>query len=445
MRRILHTAIFLLLLSVSPALAEALKSEGFTLDNGLKVEVVEYHRAPVVTHMIWLKTGASEDPMGYSGVAHYLEHMMFKGTMTVPDGQYTKRIERMGGEHNAFTGADFTAYYVTIAKEHVPDVMKLEADRMQNLRPTGFDSEREVIIEERRMRIDNQPEAMLAEKMAARLFADHPYGIPIIGWKEEMAKLTEDDVMEYYRTHYHPGSAVLVLVGDITAKEARPLAEKYYGDWRPASVPGRARQAYAFLRAAERVSLSHPEVRDPVWARDYPAPGLVWGEKKQAFPLMLLSDLLGGGRTGYLYKRLVVERKLAVAADASYSPYALGPATFGVSLVPAKGISLKRLEQAYGEELQAFLKQDIVPHDLERVKNSLKAAAIYLRDGLQSQAFTLGQLLMLGYGADFTESWTKNIDAVEAKDIKEVAQTVLQEERSVTGVLLPGKKTEGEK
>lgn len=428
-----------------PAAAEGLKSEGFTLENGLKVRVIEYRRAPVVTHMIWLKTGAADDPPGISGVAHYLEHMMFKGTPGVPDGQYTKRIERMGGEHNAFTGADFTAYYVTIAKEHLPEVMKLEADRMQNLRPSGFDSEREVIIEERRSRIDNRPEALLAEHMAGKLFAGHPYGIPIIGWKDEMARLTAGDVMEYYRTHYHPTAAVLVLVGDITAKEARPLAEKYYGGWRPANVPGRDWPAYSYLKKAQRVSLRHPEVREPVWARDYPAAGLVWGEKNRAFPLMLLADLLGGGRTGYLYRELVVSRKLAVAADASYNPFSLGPATFGVSLSPVRGVSLEALEKAYEEELRTFMENEIAPRDLERVKNSLKAAAVYLRDGLQGQAFTLGQLLMLGYDAAFFDEWTRKIDAVNAEDVKAAARETLQMPHSVTGALLPGKPAEAGK
>lgn len=419
--------------------AEGLKAEGFTMENGLQVRVVEYHRAPVVTHMIWLRTGAADDPPRRSGTAHYLEHMMFKGTPTVPDGEYTKRIERLGGEHNAFTGADFTSYYVTIAKEHLAEVMELEADRMQHLAPDGFDSEREVIIEERRSRIDNQPEALLAEKMAAKLFAGHPYHIPIIGWREEMARLSKEDVMEYYHTHYHANAAVLVLVGDITLPEAKALAEKYYADWSPANLPGRNWPAYTPLKKAEKVTFSHPEVRQSEWARDYPAASLVWGQKKTTFALMLLADLVGGGRTGWLYQRLVVERKLAVAANASYSPFSVGPTTFGMSLVPAKDVTLATLEAAYQEELQAFLAKPIAPRDLERVKNSLKAAAIYVRDGLQGQSYILGQLLMLGFDETFFTDWTKNIDAVTADDIKAAARATLQDSRAVTGWLLPGK------
>lgn len=430
--------VFLLLAGTSSA--EGLKASGFTLGNGLEVQVVEYHRAPVVTHMLWFRTGAADDPKGISGVAHYLEHMMFKGTKTVPDGEYTRRIERLGGEHNAFTGADFTAYYVTIAKEHLATVMELEADRIQNLAPVGFDSEREVIIEERRMRIDNQPQALLGEKMAATLFAGHPYGIPIIGWKEEMAKLTAADVMAYYRTHYYPGAAVLVLVGDITLEEARKLAEKYYGNWSVTTVPERVWPEYSLLAKAQRVQFSHPEVRQPIWSREYPAPSLVYGEKTQAFPLMLLGDLLGDGNSSWLYRRLVVERKLAVEAAASYSPFTLGPATFGVTLVPAQGVGMEALEAAYQEELQSFLNQEIPPRDLERVKNNLKAAAVYLRDGVQGQAYILGQLLMLGYDADFFANWTKQIDAVTADDLKAAATAVLQENHAVTGLLLPERK-----
>lgn len=427
-----------ILLLARPCGAAALTAEGFELENGMRVQVISSHRAPVVTHMLWLKAGGADDPPGYSGVAHYLEHMMFKGTRHVPDGQYTKRVEKLGGEHNAFTGTDFTAYYVTIAKEHLPAVMALEADRMQHLRPTGFASERDVVIEERRSRVDNDPGAVLGEKMTARLFGDHPYGRPIIGWKEEVSALTEHSVMEYYRTHYHPDAAVLVLVGDITLQEAKALAQEHYGSWRPASVPSRAWPAYTPLSAAQEIVLAHPEVRQSEWMRHYPAPSLGWGDKSHVFALMLLSDLLGGGRTGALYSRLVVERGLAVEAGASYSPFAWGPSAFGVFLVPAKGVEAAALAKAYEEEIAKFMARDIPAHDLERVKNSLKAAAIYLRDGLQSQAFVLGQLLMLGRDAAFFDAWTKNIDAVTPEDIKAAARAVLVEQRAVTGVLLPG-------
>lgn len=420
-----------------PTHAEGLKATSFTLDNGLEVRVVEYHRAPVVTHMIWLRAGAADEPKGVSGVAHYLEHMMFKGTKTVPDGEYTKRIERLGGEHNAFTGADFTAYYVTIAKEHLPVVMALEADRMQHLAPQGFASEREVIIEERRSRIDNQPQAILAEKMGARLFAGHPYGIPIIGWKEEMAKLSKEDVMRYYRTHYHPSAAVLVLVGDIDPQVARTLAEKHYASWPKGDAPTRQWPAFTPPKQAERIRFAHAEVRQPVWGRDYPAPSLVHGDTTQAFPLMLLADMLGDGRSSWLYKRLVVERKLAVDASVSYSGFALGPTALGVTLVPAKGVTLEALETAYEEELAAFVNTDIAPRDLQRVKNNLKASAVYLRDGLQGQAFTLGHLLMLGFDEDFLDQWSKNIEAVTAAEVVSVARAVMRPERSVTGELLP--------
>ncbi len=434
-----HSLVLLILalLWTTPASAEGLKATSFTLENGLEVRVVEYHRAPVVTHMIWLRAGAADEPAGVSGVAHYLEHMMFKGTRTVPDGEYTKRIERLGGEHNAFTGADFTAYYVTIAKEHLPTVMELEADRMQNLAPQGFEAERQVIIEERRSRIDNQPQAMLAEKMAARLFAGHPYSIPIIGWKEEMARLTKEHVMQYYHTHYHPSAAVVVLVGDINPKEARALAEKYYGSWPKGKVPLRHWPDFIPPRQAERVRFSHAEVHQPVWGRDYTAPSLVYGDTAQAFPLMLLADILGDGRSSWLYKRLVVDRKLAVDASASYSGFSLGPTTLGVTLVPAKGVTLEALETAYEEERAAFLKTDIMPRDLQRVKNKLKAMAVYLRDGLQGQAFTLGHLLMLGFDERFLTRWSQSIDAVSAADVIVAAQAVLQNEHSVTGELMP--------
>ncbi len=427
-----------LLLSACTAREPAtLHAESFTLENGLEVQLVPYTRAPVVTHMLWFRVGAAGEPEGVSGVAHYLEHMLFKGTENVADGEYTRRIERLGGEHNAFTGQDFTAYYVTIAKEHLSVVMELEADRMQFLDAEGYDSERDVIIEERRTRIDNRPSAMLAEKMDAELFAGHPYHIPIIGWPQDIAGLSKADVTDFYQTHYRPGNAVLVLVGDITLAEARELTERYYGSWQPVDVPERIWPDYVPSAVSEPITLHHPEVQQPVFRREYPAPSLKWGDTDRAFPLMLLADLLGDGRTSWLYQRLVKERQLAVSASASYNAFTLGPSSISVALSPAPGVSMGELTAAYKEELAAFLEQDIAPRALERVKNRQKAAAIYMRDGIQGQAYILGQLLMLGFDAGFFSSWADRLDAVTAETVKAAARITLDDTYAVTGHLLP--------
>jgi zinc protease len=358
----------------------------------------------------------------------------------VPDGEYVRRVERLGGEQNAFTGADFTAYYATIAKEHLPEVMKLEADRMQNLAPQEalYASEREVIIEERRMRVDNRPESLLSEKMAAAQFGAHPYGTPIIGWAKEMAGLNAQHVQAYYRAHYHPGAAVLVLVGDITEAEARPLVEKYYGKWERRESTPRAWQEFTLQTKHIHVKQEHQEVHQELLMREYIAPSFGYGNKKTTFSLMILEELLGNGRTGWLYQRLVTQRKLAVAASASYRAEALGPSTFAVVLAPAPGVSLEALEAALDEELAAFLARDIAPRDAERARNSLKAGHIYVRDGVEGMAYALGQWMMLGLDVDFFNAWPRKIDAVRVADIRRAAQETLVEKHSVTGYLSPG-------
>ncbi len=426
----------------SPAWAtEALRVSESSLENGLKIVVVEEHRAPVATHMLWFRVGAADEAKGVSGVAHYLEHMFFKGTSTIPEEMYLKTIEKRGGQHNAFTGQDFTAYYITAASEHLEDIMRIESDRMKNLSPpeNSYLKELDVILEERSARIDNHPQAVLSEKMTKLLFNQHPYHIPIIGWRDEMEKLSKDDVMGFYRQNYHPANGVLVVVGDVTMDEVRSLAEEYYGDWEAKTPIKRPWIQSEPEWQSGTIEHHDPNVKQANWIRYYPTPGLVQGDTSQAFPLMLLADVLGEGKASVLYQELVLERKLAVAASASYSPFQLGPSVFAVTLVPATGVELDALEEAYDEVMAQFVENPIDAKTLERVANRMKAATIFSRDGIQGLAFIFGQLTMLGKDNQFFEAWPTMIGEVTPEAIQAAAASLLGDKPHVTGKLLPQK------
>lgn len=411
--------------------------ETFTLKNGMEVVVVNNPRLPIVSHMLWFKIGAADDPPGKSGLAHYVEHMMFQGTPTVPAGEYAKKIAGLGGVQNAFTSHDYTAFYVNIAKEHLPDVMTLEADRMQHLSPPpdDFKREREVIIEERRARTDNQPEAQLREQMSAALFLNHPYGIPVIGWLHEMRGLAWADIKPFHDMFYQPNNAILVVAGDVTAAEIKPLAEKYYGPIPPTILPPRVWKAEPPAIAARRVILRHANVRQPVLMRDYIAPSLNDGDGAQVMPLYVLAQMLGGGETSALYQSLVVKQKLAVRVGADYDGIARGPAEFSLHAVPADGVSVSQLEAAMDAEIKKFLAAPPAEGDITRAKTRLKSEVIYARDGVQNMASIFGMLRATNAPASLFETWPAQIDAVTAAQVQAAGRAVLTPEHSVTGWL----------
>ena len=419
--------------------AASAEVERFSLSNGMEVVLVANHRIHAVSHTLWLKTGAADDPLGKSGLAHYLEHLLFKGTPTHPAGRYDAIIEGLGGQFNAFTGTDYTGYYVTIAKEHLAQVMILEADRMRYLLPSDSDfaKERDVIIEERKSRVENQPRAKLNEAMNAALFRHHPYRIPIIGWMHEMEGLTGEDAKWFYDTYYNPANMVLVVAGDIERNELQHLAEKHYG-----VIPARKVEPRNWVKeppqeAARLVRLRHEQVQQPMWVRSYIAPSLVEGERKHAVPLEVLAQWLGGGKTSVLYRELVVRQKIATAVSVDYSPLTRGPSDFSIRAVPANGVSLASLRKAVDVLLMRVRNQRIAADDLVRIKTLLKADAIYARDGLEPVAQTVGVLRVLGLSEDYFIRWAEHIDAVSAEEVRDAAQAVLHSEASVTGELLP--------
>lgn len=419
------------------AAADAIESA--TLKNGMELVVIPNHRAPMVSHMIWYRVGGADDLPGKSGLAHYNEHMMFLGTPALKKGEYSRRIARHGGNHNAFTNKDYTAYYANIAREHLPMVMEMEADRMRHLAPPPeeFRREREVIIEERRMRMDNKPESLLSEQMDAALFLNHPYRLSTIGWKHEMETLSQDDVMAFHRRFYHPANAVLVVAGDITLKELQPLTEKYYG-----SIPAGTKNPRAWSkepphRASARLQMRHPNVREPLLMRRYLMSGLVDGDTSRAPALYVWAQWLGGSKTSRFYQALVREKKLATAVSVDYDGLCLGPARLNITARPAAGVTLDTLEREIDALLEQARNAPPSEDELRRAKLAQKASIVFTADGLQGMANLVGEFRMAGLPADFAQHWPETIDTVTAAQVLEAGRKELDITRSVTAWLLP--------
>lgn len=422
-----------------PVRAEVFDPETFTLDNGMQVVVVTNRTAPVVSHMVWYKVGAADEPWGKSGIAHFVEHLMFRGTETVPDGEFSERISREGGQDNAFTSWDFTAYYQNVASDRLKLVMELEADRMVNLALSDAVvlPERDVILEERAQRVDNVPGSRLSEQMYAALFQNHPYGIPIIGWAHEIAELTLEDVESFYETWYAPNNAILVVSGDIDAETLRPLAEATYGQIPARPVPERIRPMEPGAEGERRVVVTDPTVQQPLWRRLYLAPSYANDPDGHAYALQVLSEVLGGGPTSRLYRSLVIDQGLAVSAGTGYSPSDLDYSVFVAVLAPTPGTDLEDAEAAFEEEVARIVREGVPEAEVEAAKTRLAIAADYARDSLFGPARTLGAALATGQTIEDVESWPDRIRAVTAEEVRAAAEAVLTAERAVTGLLLP--------
>lgn len=413
--------------------------ETFTLSNGMQVVVITNRRVPVVTHMVWYRAGAADEPRGTSGIAHFLEHLMFKGTEKLAPGAFSRIVAKNGGRDNAFTSWDYTAYYQNVARDRLELVMSMEADRMANLRLTDevVLPERDVILEERRQRTDNEPASRLSEQMNATLYVHHPYGIPIIGWPQEIAGLTRQDAEAWYRTWYAPNNAILVVSGDVTAEELKPLAEKYYGTVAPRAVPERRRVQEPPLSAARRVVLHDAQVRQPAIHRAWVAPSYRRDPEGHAYALEVLAEVMSSGATGRLYRSLVVEQKIATSAWLGYSPTAWDATALSVGASPAAGVSMDTLEAALEREVAKLLESGVTAEEVATAKRRMLAEAAYARDSLTGPAQALGAALATGQSVDDVESWPVRIDAVTAEQVNAAARSVLSKPNHVTGLLLP--------
>lgn len=419
----------------------------FTLENGLNVVVIEDHRAPVVVQMIWYRVGAADEPAGHSGIAHFLEHLMFKGTEKVAPNAFSGIVEAQGGDDNAFTSWDYTAYFQRIAADRLDLVMEMEADRMRNLRLTEEDvlTERQVILEERAQRTDSDPGALLMEQMRAAQFLNTPYGIPVIGWRHEMEALSRDDALSYYQRFYAPNNATLVIAGDVTPDTVKALAEKYYGPLLPSDgIVPRDRPQEPPQLAERRLVLEDERVSEPYVLRTYLAPERDPGNQREAAALTVLAELLGGnGQTSVLARALQFDRQVAVYSSAFYDGTSIDDATFGLVLMPAQGVSLVEAEAALDGVLADFLKNGPDKAALERIRTQVRAGEIYARDDVESLANRYGQELSVGLTMTDIDTWDEALSAVTAEDVIAVAHKVLDRKNAVTG-WLTRPATEGE-
>jgi zinc protease len=444
LRRLRRAAFLLLLVAAlagpaAPGQAKVFSPETFTLANGLQVVVITSRRAPVVTQMVFYKVGGTDETPGKSGLAHFLEHLMFRGTKTYGPGQFSAIVARLGGDENAFTTADYTAYHQSVAIEALPKVMELEADRMANLvlDKKTVDTEREVILEERRQRIDNNPSAQLTEMLNAVLYLNHPYRIPVIGWEREMEGLDADDVQAFYGHWYAPNNAILVLSGDISAAEAKPLAEKYYGPVARRDVPARLRPGEPQQFAPRRVTLESAQVEQPSWVRVYQAPSYPAAKDGTPYALQVLARILGGGSTGRLYRHLAVEQKLAAGVWGSYDGDRIDIGSFTFAATPNPGVKLEAIEAAIDKEIADLLADGVTDEEVARAKAALIDGAVKARDSLMGPAQTLGVALAIGQSVDDVESWPDRIAAVTRAEVEAAAKSVFDIDRSATGLLQP--------
>lgn len=410
------------------------------LANGLEIVVIRDHRTPVVTHMVWYRNGAADDPFGRSGIAHFLEHLMFKGTHEHPQGEFSNLVAELGGQENAFTSYDYTAYFQRIGKEHLATLMAFEADRMTNLVLTDevVGPERDVVLEERRMRTENDPSAQLDEAVQAALFPRHPYGTPIIGWGHEIESLGRDDALAYYRRFYTPENAVLIVAGDVEAEAVVALAEETYGRIPARSeAPERRRPREPEPRAHRLVTLEDEKVEQPTHERVFLVPSYKTARPGEAETLEVLAHILGGGPSSVLYDALVVEQKLAVNAGAYYMGSALDDTRLWFFATPAPGVELAQLDAAIDRVLDKFVATTVDPGDLQRAKTRLIADAVYAQDNQVSLARWYGESLATGMSVEDVAAWPDRIDAVTAADLAAAARKWLEKRRAVTGFLLP--------
>ncbi len=408
----------------------------FTLENGLRVVVLTQPNAPAVTHMLWFRVGATDDTAGRSGLAHYVEHLMFQGTDAHKPGEYFRTIMRLGGEKNAFTNSDFTVYHATIAKPYLPKVMELEADRIQHLNPpqTAFAKEREVIIEERRQRVEVDPGARLREEVDAALFLNHPYHRPVIGWHDEMMRLTREDVVAFQKAWYAPNNATLILGGPISEEEARVLANRYYGSIPKRELPPRIEWSEPTAKADQSLTFRDAQVREPAYQQAWITPSVKDGVKVM-LPYFVLSGVMGEGNRSRLYRSLVVEKHLATEAGSDYSGLLLGPGRMVTYAVPTDRTAATdaKVRAALQAEMEAVLKQLATTppsaEEMARVKTQLKSIAVYGMDGAQGATELLGQLVMLGLPPDYLTQWPNDIDAVTPESVRDAAARLLHTRR----------------
>jgi zinc protease len=411
----------------------------FTLDNGMEVVVIEDHRSPSVQQMVWYRAGSADEPKGSSGVAHFLEHLLFKATDKMESGEFSATVAKNGGRDNAFTSYDYTAYFQRVAADRLELMMQMESDRMKNIRLTHEDieTERDVIIEERNQRTENDPGALFQEQMSAAQYLNHRYGTPVIGWMHEMRTLDLEDALGFYGLYYSPNNAILVVSGDVEPAEVHRLADKYYGVI-PANpdLPERLRTQEPPQTAERRVIFRDPRVAQEYVSRSYLAPERDPGDQTTAAALTILAEILGGGTTSYLAEKLQFDTQVATYSSAYYQGQALDDTTFDLVVVPRPDVTLEAAEDAMDAAISTFLKEGVDPEQLKRIKAQMRAEQIYSRDSAERVANRYGRALAIGLSVQDVHDWPDVLEAVTAEDIMQAARDVFNPAASVTGWLM---------
>jgi zinc protease len=411
----------------------------FKLDNGMEVVVIPDRRTPVVTHMVWYRVGSADEPPGKSGIAHFLEHLMFKGTEKNPAGRFSKVLATMGGQENAFTSSDYTGYFQRVTRDRLRMVMEFEADRMTGLKLTDAAvlPERDVVLEEQNSRVANSPSAKLGEEVLAALFLNHPYGRPVIGWRHEIEKLDRKDAIDFYNRWYTPNNAILVVAGDVTADEVKALAEETYGKIAPrAEIGPRVRPHEPEQRSVRTVTFADPRVTQPSLQRSYLVPSAATAKAGESEALEVLSQILGSGTNSRLYAKLVIEKPMATSIGAWYQGTALDYTRFGVYGTPRSDVSLKDLEEAMDSVIVEIAEGGVTNDELERAKVKLVADVVYAQDSQATMARWYGGALTTGLTVDHLRTWPDRVQNVTADQVRDAAKTWLDKRRSVTGYLV---------
>ncbi|MGE4351441.1 MAG: M16 family metallopeptidase [Bdellovibrionales bacterium] len=429
---------FLLALTPASAKAAVFYPHTYTLANGMQIIIVQNRLSAAVAQMVWIKAGSIDDPKGYSGLAHYLEHMMFKGTSTVPVGAFSALIARMGGDENAYTTLDFTAYHEVVAAPHLGEVMQLEADRMESLSldPNQAASELSVVKSERQQRTDNSPQGRFAEKMAASLFPDHPYGRPVIGWADEIARITPERARAFYRAHYAPNNAVLVVSGNVEVKDVLRLAAGTFGRLPARPVASRPDLSFTPSHASQRVEMQDARVKQPfvVMRRIVPSRRAALLD---SYAYEVLAEALSADEVGLLYRHFVVEQGTATGVDASYDALSLGPSTFSLAATPAVGGNIRALEKDMNAYLYRLARRGLSSQTIQAAKQRLEDSAIFARDRLMAPAEVLGSSVVSGVSVQEVERWPSRIRAVTPRRVNKLFRALIAAQPAVTGILEP--------
>ena len=423
------------------ASASAVESEVVeaTLDNGLTVLVLEDRRAPVVANMVWYRVGSADEYSGVTGISHMLEHMMFRGSEQYEPGEFARIVSRLGGRQNAFTGRDYTGYFQIIGRDHWETVMAMEAERMQHLKlqEDEFQPERNVVVEERRLRVEDQPNSLLREQFMATAFLNHPYGQPVVGWMTDIQAYTLADLQHWYERYYSPGNAVVVVVGDVDAERVIQAAREHFGAIPAGDLPETKPRSETPQKGERRITVAAP-AELPYLLMGWKTPVLnTVDDPVDVYALMVAAGILDSGEASRFAREIVRGEELAGATSARYSPFSRLDDLFLIAAVPTAATDVEALEAALLEQVERLKEEPVSDSELERVQARVIASEVYQRDSVRSQAFQLGMLQTIGVGWQEGDRFVERVRAVTAEDVRRVVREYLVPERRTVGILDP--------